>query len=111
MFCTKCGTQLDAVALYCSQCGAATGNAPRPQPIYEKRLTRSRTDVKIAGVCGGVAEYLGCDPTLVRLVWVLAVIFPPSIGLIAYIVAWIVMPKEPWIAPAAASEPVADRAW
>jgi phage shock protein PspC (stress-responsive transcriptional regulator) len=97
--------------MYCSQCGTVTGNAPRPQPAYEKRLTRSRTDAKIAGVCGGVAEYLGVDSTLVRLIWLFAAIFPPLPGFIAYIVAWIVMPHEPWRVAAPASEPAADRAW
>ncbi|HET7215093.1 MAG TPA: PspC domain-containing protein [Terriglobia bacterium] len=55
---------------------------------------RSRTDEKIAGVCGGFAEYLEIDPTLVRLIW-LAALFLGGWGLIAYIVAWIVMPLEP----------------
>jgi phage shock protein PspC (stress-responsive transcriptional regulator) len=111
MFCTRCGTQFDATALYCSQCGAPTGNAPPPQAAYEKRLTRSRTDCKIAGVCGGVAEYMGVDPTLVRLLWLFAAIFPPLPGFFAYLVAWIVMPKEPWPAAAAAPDPAATRAW
>ena len=55
---------------------------------------RSRTDEKIAGVCGGFAEYLEIDVTLVRLIW-LAALFLGGWGLIAYIVAWIVMPLEP----------------
>ena len=55
---------------------------------------RSRTDEKIAGVCGGFAEYLEIDVTLVRLIW-LAALFLGGWGLIAYIVAWIVMPREP----------------
>jgi phage shock protein C len=111
MYCTGCGTQLNPTDLYCSQCGAVTGNAPRPQQqaYAEKRLLRSRTDSKIAGVCGGVAEYMGVDSTVVRLVWLFAAIFPPLPGLFAYLVAWIVMPKEPW--PAAAAEPAGTRAW
>jgi phage shock protein C len=59
-------------------------------------LYRSRTHRIIAGVCGGLAEWLGWDPTLVRvlyvLVSVLSVAFP---GLLVYIVLWIVMPEEP----------------
>jgi phage shock protein C len=111
MYCTGCGTQLSSTDLYCSQCGTATGNAPRPQqqPFAEKRLMRSRTDSKIAGVCGGVAEYMGVDSTLVRLLWLFAAVFPPLPGFFAYLVAWIVMPKEPW--PAAATEPAGTRAW
>lgn len=63
-----------------------------PQP--PKKLTRSMTEKMIAGVCGGIANYLNIDPTLVRLVFVvlgLAGIMP---GLLAYIIAWIVIPAE-----------------
>ena len=55
---------------------------------------RSRTDEKIAGVCGGLAEYLEVDSTLVRLLW-LAAAFLAGWGFIAYLIAWIVMPLEP----------------
>ena len=59
-----------------------------------RRLYRSQVDHKIAGVCGGVAEYYNVDPTLVRIV-ALALIFLNGIGLLAYIIAWIAMPKKP----------------
>lgn len=69
-----------------------------PYPTYNqqpaRKLTRSMTDKMIAGVCGGIAQYLGVDATLIRLVFgilVLAGILP---GVLAYIVAWIVMPAE-----------------
>ncbi|HHT73875.1 MAG TPA: PspC domain-containing protein [Firmicutes bacterium] len=55
-----------------------------------KRLRRSR-ERKIAGVCGGIAEYFGLDPTIIRLVWLFAVLFYGS-GVLAYIVCWIVIP-------------------
>jgi phage shock protein C len=61
-----------------------------------KRLYLSQTDKKIAGICGGVAEYLEVDSTVVRLVSViLAVVtgfFPLLIG---YLIAWLIIPKEP----------------
>nr|MBN2278347.1 PspC domain-containing protein [candidate division Zixibacteria bacterium] len=60
-----------------------------------KKLYRSRVDRKIAGVCGGVGEYFGVDPTLVRILAILLV-FADGIGLIAYIVAWIIMPHRPF---------------
>ncbi len=60
----------------------------------EKRLYKSNMDKKICGVCGGIAEYLNIDPTIVRLIWVLAAIFAGS-GLLAYIIAAIVMPDKP----------------
>jgi len=57
----------------------------------EKRLRRSRNR-KIAGVCGGIAEYFGLDPTVVRLVWLFAVLFFGT-GIWAYIICWIVIPE------------------
>lgn len=59
-----------------------------------KKLMRTTGDEKkIAGVCGGVAKYLDIDPTLVRLIAVVAAIW--GAGIVAYIVAWIIMPEEP----------------
>jgi phage shock protein C len=59
-------------------------------------LQRSRRHKMIAGVCGGIAEWLGWDPTLVRVLYVvgsiLSVAFP---GMLVYVVLWIVMPKAP----------------
>ena len=59
-----------------------------------RRLTRSRTDRKIAGVCGGLAHYFGWDPTLVRVVYVVASVvsvgFP---GIAVYVLLWVLMPK------------------
>jgi len=60
------------------------------------RLYRSRTNSMIAGVCGGLGEYFNVDPTIMRLVAVL-LIFADGIGLIAYIIAWIVIPRNPEI--------------
>ncbi len=59
-----------------------------------KRLVRSETDRRIAGVCGGLAEYLNLDPTLVRLGVVIVSIYPGAVvcGIIAYAVAWLVIP-------------------
>ena len=60
----------------------------------DKRLYRSSTNSKIAGVCDGIGEYFDIDPTLVRLVTVV-LFFAGAIGLLGYIVAWIIMPKAP----------------
>lgn len=59
----------------------------------QKRLCKSRTDKMIAGVCGGIANYLNCDATVVRLVAAALVLFVGS-GLLLYIIAAIVMPYE-----------------
>jgi phage shock protein C len=57
-----------------------------------KRLYRSNKNRVIAGVCGGIGEYFNVDPTLIRLLWVLF-IFAGGSGILAYIIAWIVIPK------------------
>jgi len=64
--------------------------------MQEKRLTLSRRDKKLAGVCGGIAEYFGIDPTLVRVI-TLVLMFAVGSGVLLYLVAWFVMPypKEP----------------
>jgi phage shock protein C len=65
-----------------------------PQKKAVKRLTRSKTDKKIAGVAGGIANYFEIDPVLVRLIFALTCIPGGFPGLLAYIIAWIVMPLE-----------------
>ena len=57
------------------------------------RLHKSASDKKLAGVCGGFAEYLGIDPTIIRLIWALLV-FGWGTGVLAYIVCAIVLPEE-----------------
>lgn len=59
-----------------------------------KKLYKSQVDKKICGVCGGIAEYLGVDSTIVRLAWVLLSACFGS-GIIAYIIAALVMPDYP----------------
>ena len=66
-----------------------------------KRLYRSRTDKVIGGVCGGLAEYFDVDPTLVRLLVVL-LFLAGGIGVLAYLIAWIVIPKTSLVAYAQA---------
>jgi phage shock protein C len=66
---------------------------PAPQPAY-RRLTRSRTDRMLGGVCGGLAKYLGVDPTLVRLGVVALTIVSGGAGIVAYVAAWIIVPEE-----------------
>ena len=61
--------------------------------MTEKRLYKS-ADKKISGVCGGIAEYFGIDPAIVRIIWACTFLFTGA-GLIAYIVAAIVMNENP----------------
>ena len=58
----------------------------------KKRLTRS-DDKMIGGVCAGLAEYLDIDPTIVRIVWVLMVLFA-GFGILLYVILWLIMPKQ-----------------
>ncbi|MCL2701981.1 MAG: PspC domain-containing protein [Defluviitaleaceae bacterium] len=60
----------------------------------KKQLYKSSTNKKVAGVCGGIAEYFNIDATIVRLIAVCAVIFAGS-GLLAYIICALVMPNAP----------------
>ena len=60
-----------------------------------KKLYKSSTDKKIAGVCGGIAEYFGIDSTLVRLGWVLFSLLGGS-GLLAYLIAALIIPDQPY---------------
>ena len=60
-----------------------------------KKLYRSRTNKMIAGVCAGLGDFLGLDPTLIRLGMV-ALVLAGGFGGLAYIVAWIIVPLEPW---------------
>lgn len=64
--------------------------APHTPP---KRLVRSREDRWLAGVCGGIGEYAGLDPTLVRLLAVVGGVVSAGTLLVAYIVAWVVVPE------------------
>ena len=83
--------------------GATTIDAGLASAWRSRRLRRSATDARIAGVCGGIAEYFSVDPTAVRMLWVVLSIFPGAVicGVIAYLVAWIVMPAGPLPLPAA----------
>ena len=64
-------------------------------PAAVRRLQRSATDRKMAGVCGGLAEYFGIDSTLVRLAAIVLAIFPGAVicGVLVYLLAWLVIPS------------------
>ena len=57
-------------------------------------MQRSRTEKMLGGVCGGLAAYFSIDPTLVRVLWV-AMTLIVGIGILLYIILWLVMPLEP----------------
>jgi len=104
MYCTKCGIAVDEKANFCPDCGNPTGRNTFSTRAYPK-LSRPREDRKIAGVCAGFARYLNIDITLVRLITVILAFWPLGLGVIAYIVSWIVMPNDPLQLPAAHTQP------
>ena len=59
-----------------------------------KRLYRSKTERLLGGVCGGIGLYYDTDPNLIRIIWVVLTLLSVGIGVIAYIVAWIIIPEE-----------------
>jgi len=106
MYCNACGNALADQARFCSHCGRAIGD-----PNSAGRLIRSRYDRKIAGVCAGLSGHLDLDVSLIRILWVFLTFasgfFP---GVIAYILAWVIIPEEPALQPVVAAhyqQPVA----
>lgn len=100
MYCSNCGAQIGDRDNFCHACGrevaragethqfnAAAYNAPR-------RVYRLVHDKKIAGVCSGLAKYFDIDVTLVRLAVATGIVLSGGLGLVAYIVAWIIMPVD-----------------
>jgi len=58
-----------------------------------KKLYRSDKQKIVAGICGGIAEYFEIDPVLIRLIWIVLIVFGGT-GLLAYLIAWIVIPSR-----------------
>ena len=61
--------------------------------MENKRLTRSKSDRMVAGVAGGIAQYLSVDPVVVRIIFVALALFGGG-GIILYLVCWLLMPEE-----------------
>lgn len=93
MFCNYCGKVIPDDASLCAYCGVRVGGV-----IARKRLVRPRAGRKIAGVCLGFAEYFDLDVSLIRVVWLVCILC--GVGVLAYGVAWIVIPEEPLYLPA-----------
>jgi phage shock protein C len=110
MYCRNCGIQIGTEDKYCRECGHQTtvGAESRQQNasgyVDPRRLTRMSSGKKVAGVCAGLAQYFDVDVTLVRLLVVIGVFFSCGLVLLAYIMAWIIMPRDsqaPLFRPAA----------
>ncbi len=59
-----------------------------------RTLRRSRTNRRLAGVCGGLGEYFGIDPTIIRILFVLLALPGGLPGTLLYVILWLVMPEE-----------------
>jgi phage shock protein C len=103
MVCGNCRRDIADNSNFCYLCGARQYASPQGAAPPGKRLMRSAVDCKIAGVCGGIAEYLDIDSTLVRVIWVLLVLMPVPVvpAFLGYFVAWLIMPRAPYPMPAA----------
>jgi len=96
MYCNGCGREIQDDANLCAYCGRPVGFAA-PQ----KRLYRPAEGRKLGGVAAGMAQYFNEDVTVVRLIWVLALLLTIPLAFVGYIVCWIVIPEEPLRLPAA----------
>jgi phage shock protein C len=97
MYCNYCGKLIQDDANVCAYCGIRVGAS-----LARTQLVRPRLGRKVAGVCLGFAEYFDIDVSLVRVVWLITAIMT-GVGFIPYLIAWIVMPDEPYLLPARAS--------
>ena len=95
MYCNYCGKVIQEDANLCAYCGTRVGAVTARQ-----RLARPRQGRKVAGICLAFAEYFDLDVTLIRVVWAIATVLTFPFGLLAYIVAWIIVPEEPLLLPA-----------
>lgn len=92
MYCNYCGKQIQDDAVVCAYCARRVGYVAAQQKLM--RPPKNSPDRKIAGVCAGFAQYFDLDVTIVRVVWLIVALFGGG-GVLAYIIAWIVMPEAP----------------
>ena len=104
MYCNSCGKTIADDVRFCSYCGTVVGIPPAP-----KRLMRSRSDRKVAGVCAGLAQYFDLDVTLVRILCIFMTLATGVCpGVVTYLLGWIIVPSEPEVRPVlAAQQPAA----
>lgn len=102
MYCNSCGQAIADQAGFCSHCGRTVSQS---SSYATSRLIRPRLDRKIAGVCAGFAQHLNMDVTLVRVLWVFLTLAAGIVpGVVAYVLAWIIMPEQAALPPAPVAE-------
>ena len=96
MRCASCRNEIADASIFCPQCGFRQADASAGIPPRQRRLRRSISDRQITGLCGGVAEYVDIDPTVVRLFTVITIVFTAIVpGILAYFVASFIVPSAP----------------
>jgi phage shock protein C len=112
MICVNCQKRITDGSNFCYNCGAKQPPSPAFGADWDaggkKRLVRSSTDKKIAGVCGGLADYFDVDATIIRVCWLLAFLCAGT-GLLAYIILWIALPIAPTGIVTTSTAPVASQ--
>jgi phage shock protein PspC (stress-responsive transcriptional regulator) len=104
MYCTNCGTELEASANFCGRCGQATNPQAANQAYFRATASASAGEVRLlerpadgkwlVGVCLAFANYFRIDPALVRILWLCTVVFFGT-GALAYLICWIIIPQAP----------------
>lgn len=103
-FCNKCGTRVDEADSFCNNCGAeivekkSRVEPSKPLQVTQtqpKKLYRSKQDRWLAGVCGGLGEYFGIDPILVRIAFIFFALGYGT-GIIVYIILAIFVEENPF---------------
>ena len=103
MYCNACGKDIAEDSRFCSYCGNVVGLRPTP-----RKLMRSHSERKIAGVCAGLAQYFDLDVSLVRILCIFITLATGVCpGVVTYLLAWIIIPQETELKPVvAAQQPV-----
>ena len=95
--CPYCAEEIQAEAIKCKHCGSNLEVSHWPG----RKLYRSRSDRKLAGICGGLGDYLNCDATLIRVAWVIGTFLSVGIAVLAYLTLIFIVPNEDEILPRA----------
>ena len=96
VYCSKCGKKNDDDAEFCKKCGKPLKKQKsRGQETGYKRLYRSGKENFFGGVCGGIAEYFEVDPLLVRIIFIIGLIFSLGAIILLYLILWLIIPRNP----------------